>query len=103
MLHTARFGGLEVLRWAREHGWDAHTCSIAALFGHLAVLQYAREHECPWDSNTCHNAARGGYPGVHGGYLDVNKSNLLSLSCTSEWRCPTRCGATGWGRRRTAV
>jgi hypothetical protein len=35
-------------------------CAYAARFGHLEVLRWAREHHCPWTSNTCMHATRAG-------------------------------------------
>jgi len=52
-----------VLQWARAQGcpWDEETCSEAAYGGHLEVLQWARAQGCPWDNQTCQRAADGGH------------------------------------------
>src|SRR5208282_5264807 len=49
--------------WARANGcpWGSETCASAARGGHLAVLQWARANGCPWDSWTCAYAAAGGH------------------------------------------
>ncbi len=56
-------GHLGVLQWARSQGcpWDADTCANAARGGHLEVLQWARMQGCPWDERTCTHAAEGGH------------------------------------------
>jgi hypothetical protein len=56
-------GHLETLKWARENGcpWDEETCADAAEGGHLETLKWAREHGCPWDELTCASAAKGGH------------------------------------------
>ena len=38
--------------------WDEDTCSDAARHGHLPVLQYSHENGCPWDEFTCLFAAK---------------------------------------------
>ena len=50
-MEAAKYGHLEVLKWARENGcpWDEVTCAYAAKGGHLDVLKWARENGCPWD------------------------------------------------------
>ena len=55
------------MQWAREHGcpWDSDTCHFAARGGHLEVLQWAREHHCPW-----HEAYVRAYANV-GGHVEV--------------------------------
>ncbi|KAL6059777.1 Ankyrin repeat domain containing protein [Balamuthia mandrillaris] len=60
---AAAQGQLQVLQWAREHGfpWDESTCNAAAETGQLKVLQWARENGAPWDETTCTNAAAGGH------------------------------------------
>ena len=47
------------LKYAHENGcpWDEDTCSEAAKGGHLKVLKYAHENGCPWDEWTCSGAA----------------------------------------------
>ena len=51
------------LKYAHENGcpWDEDTCSEAAKGGHLKVLKYAHENGCPWDEWTCSGAAGGGH------------------------------------------
>jgi hypothetical protein len=53
---------LGVLKWAREHGcpWNSDTCSFAARGGHLTVLRWARKQGCEWDEETCHEPLRKG-------------------------------------------
>ncbi len=42
--------------------WDEETCANAARGGHLELLQWARVTGCPWNGQTClGNAARGGH------------------------------------------
>ena len=52
-----------LLKWARSQGcpWDDQTCANAAGGGHLQVLQWARSQGCPWDDDTCAHAAWGGH------------------------------------------
>ena len=52
-----------VLQYLHENGcpWDEETCSEAAKGGHLNVLKYAHKKRCPWDKETCKEAARGGH------------------------------------------
>jgi hypothetical protein len=56
-------GLLDLIKWARKNGcpWNEDTCFNAARGGHLEVLKWARENGCPWDSRTCYNAATGGH------------------------------------------
>ena len=56
---AARYGHLEVLKWARANGcpWDEDTCFFAAQGGHLEVLQWARANGCRWDKQTRELAA----------------------------------------------
>ena len=54
---AAALGGhLEILRWARQHGfeWGVRTSSRAAAGGHLKVLKWLRENGCPWDLSLIH-------------------------------------------------
>jgi hypothetical protein len=50
-----------VLQWLRANGcpWDSNTCAGAAKGGYLEVLQWARANSCPWDAMTCSEAAFG--------------------------------------------
>eukprot|EP01113_Clastostelium_recurvatum_P037854 TRINITY_DN5578_c0_g1_i1.p1 TRINITY_DN5578_c0_g1~~TRINITY_DN5578_c0_g1_i1.p1 ORF type:complete len:232 (+),score=12.34 TRINITY_DN5578_c0_g1_i1:12-707(+) len=45
---------LPCLRYLHEHGcpWDEDTCKQAAFHGSIASLRYAHEHGCPWDIYT---------------------------------------------------
>jgi len=54
---------LSMFKWARENGcpWDKNTCSNAALNGHFEILKWARKNGCPWDENTCTYAALNGH------------------------------------------
>jgi hypothetical protein len=60
---AARVGNLEKLKLLRANGcpWNAQTCANAAGGGHLDVLQWARANGCPWDKWTCAFAAKGGH------------------------------------------
>jgi Ankyrin repeats (many copies) len=61
---AARHGSIPVLRYLKELlncPWDVKTCSTAAKFGHLQVLQWARQHGCDWNEWTCINAAQNGH------------------------------------------
>jgi hypothetical protein len=41
--------------------WTVDTCCEAARFGHLEVMKWAREQGCPWDRReTCNDALEGG-------------------------------------------
>ena len=48
-----------------ECPWDEDTCFEAAAQGHLDVLKWAREHGCPWYKDVCTNKAE------TAGHLDV--------------------------------
>ena len=52
--------------------WNAETCEDAALGGHLEVLRWARENGCPWIAQTRDKAA------AELGYTD-NFGNLLDM------------------------
>ena len=45
-------GHLECLKYAHENGcpWNEDTCSNAAKNGHLECLKYLHENRCPWDN-----------------------------------------------------
>ena len=61
--YAARGGNLDVLKWARANGcdWDGWTCAYAAEGGYLDVLRWARANGCPWNERTCSYAAEGGH------------------------------------------
>jgi hypothetical protein len=46
-------GHIVVLQWAHDNGcpWDEETCGQAAYFGHSDILQWARANGCPWNAN----------------------------------------------------
>ena len=48
-----------MLKWARANDcpWDEETCWEAAEGDHLEVLKWARENGCPWDEETRELAA----------------------------------------------
>ena len=52
-----------MLKYLHENGcpWDEETCMQAAKGGHLDVLKYAHKNRCPWDERTCIYAAGGGH------------------------------------------
>ena len=56
---AASWGGVRLLKWARENNraWSAFTCDCAAANGHLHVLKYLHENGCPWEWSTCYFAA----------------------------------------------
>jgi hypothetical protein len=45
------YGHLEVLKYAHKRGypWDTSTCHIAAKYGHLDILTYSHENGCKLD------------------------------------------------------
>ena len=51
------------MKYAHENGcpWDADTCMEAAENGNLECLIYAHEHGCHWDEYTCYMAAKNGH------------------------------------------
>ena len=65
------------LQSSRDNGcpWDEDTCANAARYGHLEVLQWARANGCPWTLETSKNAARNGHLEV----LQWARANELSL------------------------
>ena len=72
---AARYGRLEIMKWAHRQGYarvwseeasnfniaTAVICFRAAKYGQLDVLQWLRENGCCWNQNTCYAAAKGGY------------------------------------------
>jgi hypothetical protein len=60
---AAARGQLESLKCLRANGcpWEEETCSNAAWGGHLGVLQWARQNGCPWNAGTCAVAAKRGH------------------------------------------
>ena len=56
-------GGLLRGTGSRSQGcpWDADTCSNAASYGHMILLQWARSQGCPWNESTCSSAASNGH------------------------------------------
>jgi len=58
---AARVGNLEKLKLLRANGcpWNAQTCANAAGGGHLDVLQWARANGCPWEARGTRLRARG--------------------------------------------
>ncbi len=52
-----------MLQWARASGcpWDEETCSQAAREGHLDMLKWARANGAPWNAETRVAAAEMGY------------------------------------------
>jgi hypothetical protein len=62
-LLAARFGHLEVLKWARKNGYicDESTYSLAAREGHFEILKWFKENNCPWNELVCMEAAKGGH------------------------------------------
>ncbi len=61
--NAGSYGHLETLKWARENGcdWDSGVCTFAAKHGHLDILIWARENGCDWDSDVCRYAAEYGH------------------------------------------
>ncbi|ATZ80151.1 ankyrin repeat domain-containing protein [Bodo saltans virus] len=61
--YAAINGHLECLKYAHENGcpWDSNTCLQAAGNGHLECLKYAHENGCPWNMLTCEYAAKYGH------------------------------------------
>ena len=59
MMHAARSGNLELVKWLRANGcpWDAHACHVAVRRGHVRVLRWARENGCKWTAATRDRAA----------------------------------------------
>ena len=55
--YVAGHGQLECLKYEKRCPWDKDTCSEAAAKGHLECLKYAHENGCPWDDWTCSYAA----------------------------------------------
>jgi hypothetical protein len=43
------------LKWLRENGcpWNENTCINAAQIGNFKILKWARDNGCPWDEFTC--------------------------------------------------
>ncbi|KAL6059217.1 Ankyrin repeat domain containing protein [Balamuthia mandrillaris] len=57
-------GSLSILQWlqcTQDCPWDHQTCEQAALHGHLQVLQWALEQGCPWSPRAFALAARRGH------------------------------------------
>jgi len=73
-------GSAERLTWAKANGcpWSSQWCELAARGGHLEALQWARARGCPWNEWACGCAARRGH-------LDV-------LQWAREHGCPWSAG-----------
>lgn len=101
---VAQFGTLDMLKWAREHGyrWDARVCASAARGGHIDTLQWARAHGCPWNEHACARAARNGHIGV----LKVGAFSRMSMVrayvCKRGARWTSRGAAVG-ARSRMSI
>lgn len=56
----AKYGELDLLKWARAsgYGWDSSTCAVAARYNNLELLKYAISEGCPSDSTMAMHAAR---------------------------------------------
>ena len=54
-------GRLKILKWLHANGcpWDEQTCTEAAGAGHLECLKWLHTNECPWNEETCAGAAFG--------------------------------------------
>ena len=61
--NASMWGDVALVKILHENGcpWNKETCSQAAKGGHLDVLKYAHENGCPWDEETCYWAARKGH------------------------------------------
>jgi len=61
--YAAKYGYLEVLKYAHENGcpWSSDTCAQASADGQLECLRYMHENGCSWDKSTCAGAAGGGH------------------------------------------
>jgi hypothetical protein len=56
-------GHLECIKYAHEHGcpWNEQSCQNAARKGYLEYLKYLHESGCPWNEDVCHEAATFGH------------------------------------------
>jgi hypothetical protein len=91
---AARVGNLEKLKLLRANGcpWNAQTCANAAGGGHLDVLQWARANGCPWDKWTPRCVAVGARERLPVGHGYVHEGG---------GRRAPRCAAVGAVERRT--
>jgi hypothetical protein len=66
-VRAAACGDVERLQWLRAQDppcpWEEETCSEAARGGHLDVLRWLRAQDppCPWEERTCHAASQDGH------------------------------------------
>ncbi|KAL6070251.1 Ankyrin repeat domain containing protein [Balamuthia mandrillaris] len=89
---VAAMGNLFTLQWLRctqDCPWDGQTCEQAAFHGHLHVLQWALEQGCPWSPCAFAMAARQGHLQV----LRWVLANQRELDC-KRW-CPDTNAALG--------
>ena len=63
------------MKWINGCPWDEDTCSEAARNGDLEILQYAHENGCPWNKDTYSSAEKNG--------------NIEMLKYLNENSCPT--------------
>lgn len=80
---AATEGGLDVLVWLRERGfdWDEAVCTTAAARGDLPLLQWIHEHGCPWTQDEVFEAAAGG------GHINILEWGLESGVVFDEMTC----------------
>jgi hypothetical protein len=80
---TARFGYLNVLKYARESGciWNVLTFNEATKTGNLEIVKYIHLKGCPWNNNACYNAAMNGHLTVLK-YVYANGCAWHSETCT---------------------
>jgi len=71
--YAARYGHLNVLKWAREEHdcpWGPIMYVDAAMYGHLEILKYLRSAGCPWGNKAlCADLARI----RHGANSEINR------------------------------
>lgn len=88
----ARLGKLELLKYAREEGcpWDEQTCLEAAKGGFVEVLKYAYESKCRTHPYACEFAAEGGHREVIEWSQQDGRKYSFKLSY---WTCAVAAGA----------
>ena len=58
--------------------WDSNTCTQAAARGHLELLKWARLNGCPWDANTYDKVEENGDPALMR-YLEDDRLDTVKI------------------------
>ncbi|WBR14650.1 Ankyrin repeat protein [Pandoravirus kuranda] len=69
-----------LLEWLRAQGcpWGSDTCKDAARGGHLRVLQWAVTNGCTWEADACRRIAAGSNHGHVTAWIDAHTASIAS-------------------------